>query len=114
MLIGTEGREGEVLLRRILTIRPDVPEPAAVNTFLDAQSREDRATLMSLLEDPTPEDPTAAATETLGKLAEQGIVRQMEGLGSRLKAADLSDGEAAEIMREIADLQRIRADSKKT
>lgn len=114
LLIGTEGREGEVLLRRILTIRPDVPEPAAVNTFLDAQSREDRATLMSLLEDPTPEDPTAAATETLGKLAEQGIVRQMEGLGSRLKAADLSDGEAAEIMREIADLQRIRADSKKT
>jgi hypothetical protein len=69
---------------------------------------------MSLLEDPTPEDPTAAATETLGKLAEQGIVRQMEGLGSRLKAADLSDDEAAEIMREIADLQRIRAEAKKT
>ena len=35
LLIGAEGREGEVLLRRILTVRPAVPETAAVNTFLE-------------------------------------------------------------------------------
>lgn len=112
LLIGTEGREGEVLLRRILTVRPEVPETAAVNTFLTSQCKEDRATLLNLLEDPTPEDPLAAATETLGKLAEQGIVRQMDALGSRLKSPDLSDEEAVEIMNEIAELQRIRAEGK--
>ena len=84
-----------------------------MNTFLQDLSKEDRASLQNLLDDPSlPEDPVAAATETLGKLAEQGIVRQLDVLGARLKAPDLSDEEAAEIMQEIVELQRIRSEGK--
>ena len=112
LLIGAEGREGEVLLRRILTVRPAVPETAAVNTFLENLSEADRVSLHQLLDDPVPEDPLGAATEILGKLAEEGIVRQQHALGARLQAPDLTDEEATQIMTEIAELQRIRADAK--
>ena len=113
LLTALEGREGEAVLRRILTVRPDVPQTAAVNTFLDDLAKPERAALLDLLEEPVPEDPLAAAEETLGTLAEQSIVRQLDACGARLKDPDLSDEEAAEIMREIADLQRIRAEAKK-
>ena len=107
-----KGREGEALLRCILTARPEVPDPAGVNTFLQKQTREDRAALLALLEDPTPEDPLTAATEILGKLAEQGILRELGSLGARLKSPDLTDGEAEDIMQQITDLQRIRSEAK--
>ncbi|NRA97927.1 MAG: DNA primase, partial [Planctomycetes bacterium] len=112
LLLGSEGREGEALLRCILTARPEVPDPAGVNTFLQKQTREDRAALLALLEDPTPEDPLTAATEILGKLAEQGILRELGSLGARLKSPDLTDGEAEDIMQQITDLQRIRSEAK--
>jgi len=112
LLLGAEGREGEALLRCILTARPEVPETAAVNTFLQKQTREDQAVLLALLEDPTPEDPLTAATEILGKLAEQGILRELGSLGARLKSPDLTNGEAEEIMQQITDLQRIRSEAK--
>ncbi|MCH2062083.1 MAG: DNA primase [Roseibacillus sp.] len=112
LLLGTEGREGEALLRSILTARPDVPEPAAVNTFLQKQTREDQATLLTVLEDPTPADPLTAATEILGKLAEQGILRQLEALGARLKSPGLTDGEAEDAIQQITELQRMRSEAK--
>ena len=112
LLLGTEGREGESLLHSILSARPEVPEPAAINTFLQRQSREDQGALLLLLSDPPPEEPLAAATEILGKLAEQGIVRQIDALSARLQHPGLTDAEAGEIIREITELQRIRADAK--
>ena len=112
LLLGTEGREGESLLHSILSARPEVPEPAAINTFLQRQSREDQGALLLLLSDPPPEEPLAAATEILGKLAEQGIVRQIDALSARLQHPGLTDAAAGEIIREITELQRIRADAK--
>ena len=112
LLLGTEGREGENLLNRILAARPGVPEPAAINTFLQRQSREDQGALLLLLSDPPPENPLAAATEILGKLAEQGIVRQIAALSARLQRPDLTDDMEGEIIREITELQRIRAEAK--
>ena len=112
LLIGTEGRDGETLLRSILTSRPDVLQAAAVNTFLQGQSREDRATLLALLEEPTPQDPLTAATEILGILAEQGILRELGSLGARLKSPEVTEMESEEIMRKITELQRIRSEAK--
>ncbi len=108
LLTAIEGREGEAVLRRIMTVHPDVPEPSAVNAFLEGLPKEDRAPLIGILDDPVPNNPLQAATETLGKLTAQAIARQLEALGSRLADPQLHDDEAAEIMREIADLQRIR------
>ena len=113
LLTALQGRQGEALLRRILTARPEVPEPAVVNTFLESLEPPDRAALLTLLEDPLPENPVDHAAETLGKLTEQSIGEQLGALGARLKAPDLSDEEVAEVMGEIADLQRIRAGAKK-
>ena len=102
-----EGRDGENLLRSILTSRPDVLQSAAVNTFLQRQTREDRAALLALLEEPTPQNPLGAATEILGILAEQGILRELGSLGAQLKSPDVTEVESEEIMRKITELQRI-------
>ncbi len=112
LLIGAEGRDGENLLRNILTSRPDVLQSAAVNTFLQRQTREDRAALLALLEEPTPQNPLGAATEILGILAEQGILRELGSLGAQLKSPDITEVESEEIMRKITELQRIRSEAK--
>ena len=112
LLIGAEGRDGENLLRSILTSRPDVLQSAAVNTFLQRQTREDRAALLALLEEPTPQNPLGAATEILGILAEQGILRELGSLGAQLKSPDVTEVESEEIMRKITELQRIRSEAK--
>ena len=112
VLLGAEGREGEALLRNILSTRPEVPDPAAVNTFLQSLSAGDRTTLLTLLEEPTPSAPLTAATEILGKLAEQGILQELGALAARLKSPDLSDDESKTIMEQITELQRIRSEAK--
>ena len=112
VLIGAEGREGEALLRNILSTRPEVPDPAAVNTFLQSLSAGDRTTLLTLLEEPTPSAPLTAATEILGILAEQGILQELGALAARLKSPDLSDDESKTIMEQITELQRIRSEAK--
>ncbi len=112
VLLGAEGREGEALLRNILSTRPEVPDPAAVNTFLQSLSAGDRTTLLTLLEEPTPSAPLTAATEILGKLAEQGILQELGALAARLKSPDLSDDESKTIMERITELQRIRSEAK--
>ena len=112
VLIGAEGREGEALLRNILSTRPEVPDPAAVNTFLQSLSAGDRTTLLTLLEEPTPSAPLRAATEILGILAEQGILQELGALAARLKSPDLSDDESKTIMEQITELQRIRSEAK--
>lgn len=113
LLTAIEGKLGEALLRRILTVRPDVPEPAAVNVFLESLSKPDRASLLALLDDPLPDCPADHAAATLGKLAEHSIGRRLDSLGARLKAPDLTDEELSEIMTEITELQRIRTEAKK-
>ena len=112
VLLGAEGREGEALLRNILSTRPEVPDPAAVNTFLQSLSAGDRTTLLTLLEEPTPSAPLTAATEILGILAEQGILQELGALAARLKSPDLSDDESKTIMEQITELQRIRSEAK--
>ena len=112
VLIGAEGREGEALLREILSTRPEVPDPAAVNTFLQGLSPEDRAALLILLEEPELSDPLAVAAEILGILAEQGILQELGALGARLKSPELSDTESRDIMERITELQRIRSEAK--
>jgi len=112
VLLGAEGREGEALLRNILSTRPEVPDPAAVNTFLQSLSAGDRTTLLTLLEEPTPSAPLTAATEILGILAEQGILQELGALAARLKSPDLSDDESKTIMERITELQRIRSEGK--
>ncbi len=113
ILTALEGKEGESVLRRILTVRPDVPEPAAVNTFLEGLPKADRAALITLLDEPVPQLPLEAATETLGKMTSQSIADRLEALGSQLAKPDLTDEEATEIMQEIEELQRMRAAAKK-
>ena len=112
VLIGAEGREGEALVRNILSTRPDVPDPAAVNTFLQSLSTGDRTTLLTLLEEPTPSAPLTAATEILGILAEQGILQELGALAARLKSPEIGDDEAKTIMERITELQRIRSEAK--
>jgi len=112
VLLGAEGREGEALLRNILSTRPEVPDPAAVNTFLQSLSAGDRTTLLTLLEEPTPSAPLTAATEILGILAEQGILQELGALAARLKSPDLSEDESKTIMEQITELQRIRSEAK--
>ncbi len=112
VLLGAEGREGEALLRNILSTRPEVPDPAAVNTFLQSLSAGDRTTLLTLLEEPTPSAPLTAATEILGILADQGILQELGALAARLKSPDLSDDESKTIMERITELQRIRSEAK--
>lgn len=114
VLTASEGRLGETLLRRILSERPDVTDPIAVNLFLERLAKPDRATLLELLEEPGAENPLEAATETLGKLAEQSLIAQMAALGSQLKTPNLPDEEQLEILGQIAELQRMLVEAKKT
>lgn len=114
VLTASEGRLGEAVLRRILSERPDVTDATAVNLFLERLPKPDRAALLALLDEPSTENALEAATETLGTLAEQSLVAQMAALQSQLNSKELGEDHQLEILGQITELQRIRAEAKKT
>lgn len=113
LLDAIEGREGETLLRLILSKRPDSGSQATINAFLSTLAAPDQAALYPLLEDPLPEKPLDEAHEVLGCLSLLAIERRIAASRARLRDPTLTPTMMAEIQLEIMDLQRLIASAKK-
>ena len=113
LLDAIEGREGETLLRLILSKRPDSGSQATINAFLSTLAAPDQAALYPLLEDPPLENPLEAAEEVLGSLSLMAIARKISAAEARMRDPTHSPSDVAEIQLEIMDLQRLIATAKK-
>jgi len=111
LLDAIRGRPGENLLRHILSKRPDPDHTPAVNAFLAALPPADQGALLPHLDEPLPEDPLAAAAETLGFMSQQNLQRRVEAKLAALSRADLCPAELRELQEEILDLQKLLKNS---
>jgi DNA primase len=111
LLDSLEGREGAQLLLSILSKRPDPTDSAKINRFLSQLPAPDQAALLSALEEALPEDPLAAATATLGVMAHEAIVRQLDVKKAALTNSNLSEEEEDKLVQEVLDLRNLLKNS---
>lgn len=106
-----ENRPGSALLRKILSKQPASGDQAKINAFLSQLPEPDQAALLPALEQPVPEDPLAAAAETLGFMSQQKLQRDMDAKLTALSRADLAPEELRQLQQEILDLQNLLKNS---
>ena len=111
VLDALDGRDGGHLLRLILSKRPEPGDPAKINAFLSQLPGPDQAALRPVLDQAAPDDPLAAAADTLGFMAQQNLQRQVDAKLTALKSPDLSPEEVQQTLQEILDLQNLLKNS---
>lgn len=107
LLDAIEGRDGEQLLRFILSKRPDAGNPHAINAFLSSLEAPSQAALLTILQNPAPEDPLKETAGTLAGMSLSKIERQIDALNAKLKDPTLSSDQLASIQLEAAELLRL-------
>jgi len=98
--------EDAALLVKILDSEVSLDDPASLAAFAATLDSPTQALLNSLLREPLPGDPLAAAADCWHAIEKRDLLHRRDLLLARMRDPKLSHGEVTEIQKQILDLQK--------